>query len=537
MELLCTNPQIIINPLLPECLHKSSHYCINGKIYPISDGLRQRSYCCFPWKLFSRKRHNPTHDTIESFYMVDSETSEIYPIYIEVCCGKCRICKNQKCSELTTRLLAETSTSVGQVLFIRLSYNNYSLPFEAFSKRHCQLFLKRLRKKLVTLGYDVRLRYFLVSEYGGTYGRPHYHLILWNFPTWDFNLTKIKDMIEDAWSLSISRELYESLPVNFRYCRYIEKWNIGRREYLPSVDYRQRLGYVDVRYYQKKGSSSKAGFDYLCKYVRKEQGEKAHELDVPTFTLSSRRGGLGSAWLEQNRAFYMEHPECIDMEIKVPYDVTPIRCMLPKFFRNKLFPSRSSFIKKNIRDKFHEYVMLWNVKNAITYHFNGKLKHYYNDVDIEIKDKFNMLPWMHMDVSNNYWLRHLSTKFYPALLKKNTRLEPRTVINPFTGEAQTLNYCVHVPHWFQNKEVIYDTFLKRASKVVMWRLGKLYKILHDYEFPYDYDTLTYLRAQHQMALSQFMEAQPVIDVNAYDEYLYREEIRRINREACSNDNE
>lgn len=537
MELLCSNPCIIINPLLPEVLHKSSAYYINGREFIISDGLRQRSYIDFPWKLFSKKRHNPTHESLDNYFFVDAETAETYPIFIEVCCGKCRICMNQKSSELTTRFLCETSTSIGQVLFIRLSYNNYSLPFDAFSKRHCQLFFKRLRKKLTTLGYDVNLRYFLVSEYGGTFGRPHYHLVLWNFPTWDFRLHQIKAIIEDCWSISISYDLWTSLPPIFRFKRSIKRWNIGKRQYYWCYDYRQHLGYVDVRYYTKKGSSSKAGFDYLTKYVRKEQGEKAHELDQKPFTLSSRRGGLGSAWLEQNKDFYYNNPECVELEVKVPFEDNPIRCILPKFFRNKLFPSRSSFFPKKVRDAFKEYVLLFNARNTITYHFNGKDKHWYTDDDLLIKEKYNMMPWYHMSITNNYWIKSIIRKWYPSLLKVNTTFEVHHLLNTFTREPYKTRVRVYIPYYQLNKDVIFDSFLCRVSDVIVWRLNKLAKILKDYQFPFSYDKLQYLRAHHQNSLSTFMHSLPDIDINEYDEYLQREEVRRMHREGHTNDNE
>ena len=44
------------------------------------------------------------------------------------------------------------------------------------------------------------LRYFAVAEYGHKTGRPHYHVILWNFPTESFcNLSQVIHFLERCW--------------------------------------------------------------------------------------------------------------------------------------------------------------------------------------------------------------------------------------------------------------------------------------------------------------------------------------------------
>jgi len=59
-------------------------------------------------------------------------------------------------------------------LFITLTYSDENLPAKSsLKKKHLQLFLKKLRKRLKS-----KIRYFAVGEYGDRKGRPHYHLIL-----------------------------------------------------------------------------------------------------------------------------------------------------------------------------------------------------------------------------------------------------------------------------------------------------------------------------------------------------------------------
>lgn len=62
--------------------------------------------------------------------------------------------------------------------FATLSYDDEHLPQDlSVSKREVQLFMKRLRKN-----NDRDIRYFAVGEYGSQTMRPHYHLVLFNYP-------------------------------------------------------------------------------------------------------------------------------------------------------------------------------------------------------------------------------------------------------------------------------------------------------------------------------------------------------------------
>lgn len=84
-------------------------------------------------------------------------------------CGKCSICLVRRRETWSTRMLLEFLSSGCKALFVTLTYDDHNL--KDLNKRDCQLFLKRLRKK-------VTFRYFLASEYGDISGRPHYHAVL-----------------------------------------------------------------------------------------------------------------------------------------------------------------------------------------------------------------------------------------------------------------------------------------------------------------------------------------------------------------------
>lgn len=94
-------------------------------------------------------------------------------------CGSCTPCKVKYAREWRARILLEQTQHESSV-FITLSYDGDSLP-DDYSLRpdHTRDFLKRLRKAVSPL----KFRYFLCGEYGTKNMRPHYHAILFGYPT------------------------------------------------------------------------------------------------------------------------------------------------------------------------------------------------------------------------------------------------------------------------------------------------------------------------------------------------------------------
>ena len=109
---------------------------------------------------------------------------------ITVPCGKCIPCLQSKRLDWQIRLEQEHKVSKG-AHFVTLTYDYKNLPFnQSLSKRHVQLYLKRLRKSLPTH----RIRYYAVGEYGTRYHRPHYHLLIFN---------AVEKNIRQAWDKGI----------------------------------------------------------------------------------------------------------------------------------------------------------------------------------------------------------------------------------------------------------------------------------------------------------------------------------------------
>lgn len=301
--MLCTSPVIIINPTLVTSLCKyNSYHTPSGDIH-LNYSTRIKWSNGFPFALFSVRKNGITVDTIDEYYFFNSNTGSICPIYIQVPCGKCILCRNRKKSEWEFRALCESATSETQPLFATLTYDNDNLPSQGVVKKHVQDFLKRLRKRLSLCGYDVagKLRYFCCAEYGSRTQRPHYHLIFWNFPEME-TLHKRLEFIEESWQQG--------------FC------------YVVPVQH--------------------GGIGYVMKYMRKSYTPPTGKNNV--FFLSSRRnGGIGSKYLDKLIPHFHDNPSCLYVTVTDPYTGAIKTCILPKFFRDKIYPSFARSVDRTTR--------------------------------------------------------------------------------------------------------------------------------------------------------------------------------------------
>jgi len=92
------------------------------------------------------------------------------PPFFTFPCGKCVYCQDRKIKEWTVRIQKELKYS-DTANFITLTYAENP---GTLIKEHIQLFFKKLR-------HVSKCRYYCVGEYGGNYGRPHWHILLFNF--------------------------------------------------------------------------------------------------------------------------------------------------------------------------------------------------------------------------------------------------------------------------------------------------------------------------------------------------------------------
>lgn len=301
--MLCTNPSILINPSLVSSIHRYTHYhtpC-GDVLLNLSSKINWQSF--FPYKQLGPRLNGVTPDNISEYYFFNANTGAVIPTYIQVPCGKCLLCRDAKKKEWEFRAHCENATSETEPLFITLTYAPEFLPDEGLCKRDVQLFMKRLRFNLSEEGFEVsyKLRYFCCGEYGSRGGRPHYHLIFWNFPEMQTLAIRLK-FIENAWSQG------------FCYCVPVRQGAIG----------------------------------YVMKYMRKDSFVPAGK--SPCFFLSSRRnGGIGSKYLMSLRDYFYSNPSQIKVSVTDPYTNVIKESVLPRFFRNKLWPSFSQSVSRVTR--------------------------------------------------------------------------------------------------------------------------------------------------------------------------------------------
>lgn len=128
------------------------------------------------------------------------DITQRYATFVYVPCGKCSGCLMNKRSEWTFRLYNEVKNSES-CFFITLTYDDDKLPYSnkdgviapCVRKKDVQDFLKRLRFNI----RPFKIRYFLVSEYGPKTLRPHYHMLLFNFPLILQN--KFDEYLNNSW--------------------------------------------------------------------------------------------------------------------------------------------------------------------------------------------------------------------------------------------------------------------------------------------------------------------------------------------------
>lgn len=99
---------------------------------------------------------------------------------IKVPCGQCVGCRLERGRQWAIRCMHEKRMSTAAV-FATLTYSDDKLPVSSrgaptLVRRDATLFMKRLRKK-----FGPNIRFFGCGEYGGVTGRPHYHILLFNF--------------------------------------------------------------------------------------------------------------------------------------------------------------------------------------------------------------------------------------------------------------------------------------------------------------------------------------------------------------------
>lgn len=330
----CEKPIILLNSEFMKAVVKSKMYHTPQGVTKLTNVQAYGYSLDFPTYNFNFHK-KPTAQfikNIDEYYTIDYN-GVIIPMYIQVPCGKCILCKDRKAREYQFRSEAEASISETEVLFLTLTYDNDHLPKNGLDKRDVQLFLKRLRINLTNDGIKHSIRYLCVGEYGKNTHRPHYHLELYNFPRFSANLRTLPQVND-----------------------YIKKaWQNGFIYLVPA----------------EKGCTK-----YITKYMVKEC--KVPKGKNPTFMTSSRKnGGIGSHYFKENRQKYIDNPleyRCIVNNKGQIFSTT-----LGQYGKRIIYPPLSTLIPHEIRQCYHDFRVTLHQLSTISrllFDFNYKFTRY-----------------------------------------------------------------------------------------------------------------------------------------------------------------
>lgn len=224
-------------------------------------------------------------------------------------CGKCPACRRSRTREWANRIIHELAYHKNAV-FITLTYDDKNMPYskegkETLDRREFVKFIKRIRKQLE----PKKIKYFACGEYGETYGRPHYHAILFNVSPSD----KIFKVIRD----NGKRKLYST-----------EQWP---------------WGLIDV------GSVTYKSAAYVAGYIQKKLGVSKYEGREPPFQLQSQ--GIGLDYVNDNKENLIED---------LGFTMNGAKCSLPRYYRKKLAEDikqeRLNTLKEEQVDELDEFL-------------------------------------------------------------------------------------------------------------------------------------------------------------------------------------
>lgn len=260
-----------------------------------------------------------------------------FATHVTVPCGKCEACMSRRRSQWSLRLTNEVADSES-CYFITLTYDddkiNYTPDgFPCVCKKDVQDFLKRFRKSIEPF----KIRYFVVSEYGPKTLRPHYHMLLFNYPHLLDN--KLDEYIRTSWRNGFIR---------------VDPVNPARINYVTS--------------YCLDSSTLPKGY-------------------VKNFMLCSRRPGIGSGYLDKD-VILSYHRDSMDDWCYLPQDGKVIKVKMPRYYSDKIFSEecRDEIVLENAKYADRER------KKLIKSHRRWLIKHHYDVNEATLKTAYDGSP-------------------------------------------------------------------------------------------------------------------------------------------------
>lgn len=303
-------------------------------------------------------------------------------IHIKVPCGKCESCQVNKQNDWLVRLAYEyewTKEKNGFVLFDTFTYAEEHLPHyysqPCFNKAHYKTFMKKLRVYLdrdfeeranewlggiynVSMGTMAQytpdytpgdelmtefkdmfpdlsprchVKVFWVSEYGGEYGRPHYHALF--FVTYPINPYKFREYVRKAWIYGFTdkRNIEEMVINGWAGIAYVSKYVTKKQELIQDILKNQeaceamrqsyRLMFEKDLYEESLIHASEENFRKVMRDLQLDES-------LPFIRISR---GLGLQGLEKITEHEWIRNECRIPDKRKQYKIVPI----PEYFKRK----------------------------------------------------------------------------------------------------------------------------------------------------------------------------------------------------------
>lgn len=309
-KVFCLEPLTIVNPQLTDfVLTRGVVYFFDSTgLHTFTLPLVHKNVATSEYRkiLTSRINKMVRRSQVHSFFDGDGVAIDTH---IQVPCGHCLLCTERKRTSFAARCAMECQMHDMLPLFITLTYAPEHLPSKGVTTRDVQLFLKRIRINLErNYGFKGQLRFAAGSEYGkdNTY-RPHYHLLLWNFPRYG----------------------------HFKHAGNVHKFLIEQWD----------KGIVDLKFCK----NTKAGL-YVGKYMSKD--EKVPFGKNKTRHWTSKNLGVQFVMDTANKLLH-ESPECSRLQYRDRFSGAIQTLPLVKYFIKKIFPTYTSIpveVRDSVRD-------------------------------------------------------------------------------------------------------------------------------------------------------------------------------------------
>lgn len=211
---------------------------------------------------------------------------------LDLPCNGCIGCRLDRSREWALRVVHEASL-YRENCFLTLTYKEESLPpYQSLRYSDFQRFMKRFRKHVA----PKPLRFYMCGEYGGDFGRPHYHACIFGYAFRDQVLERVTDTDHYVYCSPTLRTL----------------WPHGTHT-IGELNF-QTAAYT-ARYCLQKVNGDLAESHYS--FVDEDGVIYQRQ---PEFNRMSLKPGLGSRWFERYSRDVFPHDYCVSdgHKLRVP---------------------------------------------------------------------------------------------------------------------------------------------------------------------------------------------------------------------------